>query len=131
MILEKNKNFGRSIDGKKNVILITLDAFNFKIFENNIDCLPNFKKLKKTGIYFNNAFSIGPMTPYSFPGIIGSIYPYRFGIGISEGIETIDSILKKNEYNTAFINEAQGFLTRFFGYCKDLDYSKDFLESHF
>ena len=130
-MLEKNKKFCINkdlINSKKNIILITLDAFNFHIFENNIDFLPNFKKLKKTGIYFNNAFSIGPMTPFSFPGIIGSIYPYSYGIGISENIETIDSILKKQGYNTAFINEAQGFLTSFFGYCKDFDYYKDFLE---
>jgi len=112
----------------KNIILITLDAFNFKLFENNIHFLPNLKKLKENGVFFTNAFSIGPMTHFSFPGIIGGIYPYNFGIGINENVKTIDYILSKNGYNTAFINEAQAFLTPFFGYCKNIHYSKNFLE---
>jgi len=63
----------------KNVILITFDAFNFDLFMNNLDSLPNFKKLKENGVFFKNAFSIGPITSFSFPGIIGGIYPFGFG----------------------------------------------------
>ena len=66
---EKNYSHAR----EKNIILITLDAFNLKLFEKNITSLPNLNKIKEKSVYFNNAFSVGAMTPFSFPGIIGSV----------------------------------------------------------
>ena len=76
-----------------NVILITLDAFNYELFIKNLEILPNMKELKNKSVFFENAFSIGPSTFFSFPGIIGSVYPYHFGIGIDKNIKSIDDIL--------------------------------------
>ena len=110
-----------------NVILITLDAFNHDIFVSNLENLPNLKKFKNESVFFENAFSIGPSTFFSFPGIIGGVYPYHFGIGIDKNIQTIGSILKDIGYNTALINESNALLTPFFGYGKNIDYQTKIL----
>ena len=101
-----------------NVILITLDAINYELFARNLESLPHTRELKGNSVFFENAFSIGPSTSFSFPGIIGGVYPYHFGIGIDSNIKTIDSILKDSGYHTAFINESNALLTPFFGYGK-------------
>ena len=113
---------------RPNIVLITLDDFSYDIFMQNIDMFPNMKWLKENSVFFENAFSVGPATIYSFPGIIGSVYPYYFGVGINKNVDTIDSVLKNAGYNTAFINECNGFLTPFFGYCKNIDYQNHFLD---
>jgi arylsulfatase A-like enzyme len=110
-----------------NIILITLDAFNYGLFLNNIGNLPNLSQLKQHGASFENAFSIGPTTVFSFPGIVASVYPYYSGTKISQNIPTIDSMLKAAGYNTAFINESNALLTPFFGYGRNLDFQEHFL----
>ena len=110
-----------------NVILITLDAFNYELFAKNLEILPSMKELKNKCVFFENAFSIGPSTSFSFPGIIGGVYPYHFGIGIDKNIKAIDDVLKDYGYNTALINESNALLTPFFGYGKNIDYQKHFL----
>ena len=110
-----------------NVILITLDAFNYELFTKNLEILPNMKELKNKCVFFENAFSIGPSTFFSFPGIIGGVYPYHFGIGIDKNVKAMDNILKDYGYNTAVINESNALLTPFFGYGKNIDYHKHFL----
>ena len=114
-------------NARQNVILITLDDFSYEIFMENLEMLPNMKELKNKCAFFENAFSVGPMTFYAFPGIIGSVYPYHFGIGIDKDIKAIDGILKDYGYNTALINESNALLTPFFGYGKNTDYQKHFL----
>lgn len=110
-----------------NVILITLDAFNYELFVENLEVLPNLKALKSGGAFFENAFSIGPSTSFSFPGIMAGVYPYHFGIGIDRNIKAIDEVLKDCGYHTAVINEANALLTPYFGYCRGIDYQKHFL----
>ena len=80
------------------VILITLDAFNYELFVSNLENLPHMRELKDNSVFFENTFSIGPSTPFSFPGIIGGVYPYHFGIGIDKNVKTIDSVLKDYGY---------------------------------
>lgn len=112
---------------KKNVILITLDDFSYKIFSENIEMFPNMRNIVNNFASFENAFSVGSATFYAFPGIIGGIYPYNFGIGIDKNIKPIDDILKEYGYNTALINEANALLTPFFGYARNMDYQNHFL----
>ena len=85
------------------------------------------KELKNKCVFFENAFSIGPATFFSFPGIIGGVYPYHFGIGMDKNIKAIDDVLKDYGYTTALINESNALLTPFFGYGKNIDYQKHFL----
>jgi arylsulfatase A-like enzyme len=110
-----------------NIILITLDAFNYGLFVDNIGSLPNLARLKETGVSFENAFSVGANTAFAFPGILAGVYPYYFGTMISKNIRTIDSVLKDYIYNTAFINESNALLTPFFGYGRGLDFQEHFL----
>ena len=112
---------------KPNVILITLDDFSYELYMENIDILPNLKALKSQSVFFENAFSIGPTTIFALPGIIGNVYPYHFVIGIDKNIPTIATILKNEGYSTAFINEANAFLTPLYGYGKNLDYQNHLL----
>jgi len=114
-------------DERPNIILITCDDVNYELLLSSLDNLPNLKKVLDNGVNFTNAFSVGPGTVFSFPAIIGSIYPYHFGIGMEKGVKTIDIMLKGEGYNTAFINEANAFLSPFFGYGEGTDYQELFL----
>ena len=133
MMHESNQDISKSSapkankDDPQNVILLTLDAFNYELFVENLEILPNMKELKNKCVFLENAFSIGPSTFFSFPGIIGGVYPYHFGIGIDKNIKAIDDVLKDYGYNTALINESNALLTPFFGYGKNIDYQKHFL----
>lgn len=111
----------------KNVILLTFDDFSYEVFSENIELLPNLKELKNKCVSFENAFSVGASTTFSFPGIIGGVYPYHFGVGIDRHIKSIDEILRSYGYNTAIINESNAFLTPFFGYGKNVDWQNHFL----
>ena len=110
-----------------NIILITMDTFDYELSVDNIDCLPNLSRLKEAGVSFENAFSVGPKSKFAFPGIAAGIYPYYFGVRISRNVQTIDGMLKDCRYNTAFINESNAELTPFFGYGRGLDLQEHFL----
>ncbi|WAI01214.1 sulfatase-like hydrolase/transferase [Methanogenium organophilum] len=116
------------INTKPNVFLITLDAFSYRIFKEHLDRFPYIKHLEEESVVFENAFSIGPNTFFSFPGIIGGIYPYHFGVGIPENVTTLYGYLKKFGYDTALINESNALLTPLFGYGNGLDFQNHFLE---
>ena len=113
---------------RPNLVLITLDAFGFRLLSDNLDSLPTFKKLTDHGVVFRNAFATGPETPFSFPGIIAGAYASSCGVGISEHLKTIDQVTAESGYHTAFLGEAQGFLTPFFGYGRHISYSRNLLE---
>jgi arylsulfatase A-like enzyme len=111
-----------------NIILITLDAFSYELFIDNIDNLPNLKALINNSAFFENAFSVGPSTFFAFPGIIASVYPYNFGIGIDRNVKAIDEVLKNYGYNTASVNEWNPLLTPYFGYCINTDYQRHLID---
>ena len=117
----------RQENNEFNVILITLDCIGSKVLVENLASLPHISELKNKGVFFENAFSVGPSTVFSFPAIIGGIFPYHFGFRFPGGVETIDTVLKEHGYNTALINEANALLTSYFGYGKYIDYQKHFL----
>lgn len=118
---------GRQENNEFSVILITLDCVGSKVLVENLAFLPHISELKNKGVFFENAFSVGPSTVFSFPAIIGGIFPYHFGFRFPRGVETIDTVLKEHGYNTALINEANALLTPFFGYGKNIDYQNHFL----
>ena len=76
------------------MILITLDAFSYELFIDNLDSLPNLRTLKSQSVFFENAFSVGPSTHFAFPGIIASVYPYHLGVGIDKNVKTIEYMRK-------------------------------------
>src|SRR4030042_4029646 len=83
-----------------NVVLITFDALGYELLEQNIDRLPNLKLFRDQSVSFQNAFSVGPSTFFSFPAIIGSGYPFHLGVGIHDGVTTIDHLLQRQGYHT-------------------------------
>jgi arylsulfatase A-like enzyme len=107
---------------KPNIILITLDAFRYDLLMANLDTLPNLRALRSQSASFENAFSTGPLTFFSFPGIVASVYSYHLGVGLHEGVKGIDELLRDHGFNASTIIEKNGFLGPFFGYALNAQY---------
>jgi len=108
--------------GRPNVVLITLDAGRYDLLVENLDSLPNLKALAERSAFFENAFSAGPATTFSFPAIIGGVYPYHWGAGIDQSVKAVDEVLKASGYNTGFIIEWNPLLSQRFGYGVKADF---------
>jgi arylsulfatase A-like enzyme len=117
----------------KNIILITIDCLR----ADHLSCMgyprettPHLDKLAKTGILFEQAFSNGPGTQFSFPSILTStyslMYNYNLGGRLSEERVMISEILKKEGYSTAAFHW-NPYLTRFFGYNRGFELFEDFV----
>lgn len=118
-----NQNALNSLDRKSstentllNIILIILNAFRYDLFMENLDALSNLQALSSQNVFFENAFSVSPLTPFAFPGIVAGVYPYHFETGIPNEVKAIDELLKYCEYNTEMINESNAFLISDIGY---------------
>jgi arylsulfatase A-like enzyme len=109
-------------EAKPNVVLITLDAGRYDLLVENLDSLPNLKALAERSAFFENAFSAGPVTTFSFPAIIGGVYPYHWGAGIDQSVKAVDEVVKGSGYNTAFIIEWNPLLSQRFGYGVKADF---------
>jgi arylsulfatase A-like enzyme len=118
---------------KPNIILISIDALRadhlgFMGYGKNIS--PNIDNLAKQSVVFGNAFSVGPVTPYSFPSILTSTYPldYQGPNKIKKPRILISEILKKNGYITAAFHSTP-YLSDYFGYNKGWDFFEDITPS--
>lgn len=115
---------------KPNIILISVDSLRFdhlSCFGYHKTISPNIDTLASQSYIFKNAFSCGPNTPHSFPGIMGSQYALmsnRFGLYDVE--ETFAEILKRNNYKTIAIIAANPFLSCIFKYDRGFDKFYDF-----
>ncbi len=112
----------RTRHSSPNIVLITLDAARYDLFVQNLDSLPHFKALAERSVVFDNAFSVGAVTTYAFPGIIAGIYPYHWGAGVSRFTRGIDQVVKESGYNTGFIIEWNPLLSQEFGYGVNADF---------
>jgi len=86
--------------------LVTADSLRADVVFENIDKLPNFKKLANEGLVFRNAFSNSSTTVPSLISLHTSTYPNMFG-GFNKGIrkrKTLAQILNKLGYKTFGIN---------------------------
>lgn len=106
----------------KNVILITLDSWRADHFSEEIT--PNIFKLASNACVFENAFSCGQSSSFSFPGIIASIYASTFNRHISPAQPTVDKMLKRQGYWTAAIHSDVVYLDPLFGYYDTVDFYK-------
>lgn len=111
---------------KPNIILITVDALRaghlgFMGYEKGIT--PNIDSFAKQSIVFNNAFSVGPTTPYSFPSILTSTYPldYQGPKEIKAPRVFISEVLKKEGFITLAFHSSP-YLSDYFGYNKGWDF---------
>ena len=114
------------MEKKPNLILITIDDLraDFVGFLNSQkNITPNLDKLAKESLIFKNAFSVGPMTPHSFPAILTSTYPLDFHgpKKIERPRILISEVFQNQGYITAAFH-SNPYLSGFFGYDKGWDY---------
>jgi len=117
------------MEKKQNVILITIDSLRadhlgFMGYKKDIS--PNIDKLSKESTVFNKAFSVGPITHHSFPGILTSTYPldYQGPYKIEKPRVLISQALKEQGYITAAFHSNPA-LSDYFGYNQGWDYFED------
>jgi arylsulfatase A-like enzyme len=114
---------------KPNVILITVDSLRadhlgFMGYDKNIS--PSIDKLALESSIFRQAFSTGPVTPHSFPGILTSTYPFDYqGVRkIEKPRILISELLNEHGFMTAAFH-SNPYLSEYFGYNKGWDYFED------
>ena len=119
----------------KNVILITIDtlrADHVGAYGYNKNTTPFLDSLAKENIMFKNAYSNGPLTPRSFPSILGSTYSSisKQDLGsfmLSKKIRLISNELSDNGFETVAFQAGNPFISRYYGYNKGFDNFYDFL----
>ncbi len=107
---------------RPNIILLTIDALR----PDHLGFAPNIGKLASESIVFNNAFSVGPTTPYSFPSILTSTYPLDFQGPkcIEKPRVLLSEVLQKHGYITCAIHSTP-YLSEYFGYNRGWDFFQD------
>ncbi|MCP4614552.1 MAG: sulfatase [Planctomycetes bacterium] len=104
-----------------NVVLLTIDALR----SDHLGCrktTPYIDRLVKKGVSFSHAFANGPTTPFSFPSILASVYPFQIdGIGLPhQGFKTIAEVLGQSGYSTAGFSP-NDFVSRIYNYDRGFD----------
>ena len=109
------------MDKKPNIILITVDSLRADRLRKDIN--PNIESLAENSKIFNNALSVGPHSPYSFPSIFSSTYPLdcQGPMRVDEQRVFLSEVLKNNGYITAMFHSTVR-LSSFFGYDKGWDF---------
>lgn len=117
------------MDKKPNLILITIDALRadhlgFMGYKKDIS--PNIDNLSKESNIFTRAFSVAPVTPYSFPSILTSTYPldYQGPEQIRKPRVLVSEVFKKQGFITAAFHSCP-YLSDYFGYNKGWDFFED------
>jgi phosphoglycerol transferase MdoB-like AlkP superfamily enzyme len=96
--------------GHTNVILIVWESFTKKIVDTSIDgqqVTPNFNRLKKEGVYFNNIYSSGDRTHKGIAAILSG-YPALPNTSIirfpqkSAKLELVSNAFKEHNYSSTF-----------------------------
>jgi phosphoglycerol transferase MdoB-like AlkP superfamily enzyme len=96
--------------GHTNVILIVWESFTKKSVDTSIDgqqVTPNFNRLKKEGVYFNNIYSSGDRTHKGISAILSG-YPALPNTSIirfpqkSAKLELISNSFKEHNYSSTF-----------------------------
>ncbi len=124
---------------KPNVILLSIDALRADfcgfVDKKSEKLTPNLNALAKECAVFENAFATGPETPWAFPGIFTSTYPFDFhqdprkkGFSKEELKEFVGTkrkllseLLHDNGYATAAFN-SNILISEHFGYDRGWDY---------
>ena len=86
------------------------------------------RNLWKTASSLGTHFLPGQRRPFHFLELSTGVYAFDHGVGVPHHLKSIDQIAAEAGYNTAFIGEAIGFITPFFGYGRNTQYSKNLME---
>lgn len=102
---------------KPNLILIFAEGLSQSIIEDERDLLPELRDLQQKSITFDNYYN---HTFATYAGLIGQLYSgYQFSNFDSNSLESLESILEKQGYHSAFVNtepsnkEFTAYLKRF------------------
>ena len=103
-----NKNISNYIKynnkmGKNpNIILIFVEGLSERVVTDSRNLMPNMKKLRESSLRFDNYFN---HTQATYRGLIGQLYSgYQNNNYDTNSLVSIQSIFKKEGYNTTFIN---------------------------
>jgi arylsulfatase A-like enzyme len=118
----------------KSVILVTVDclrADHCGFLGYPPSTTPFLDGLANECFVFPTAIVAGVPTYYSFTAIMASRYPLAMGrevLGLASGETSLASVLKENEYATAFFGAGNPYLSARFGYDFGFDIFRDFLD---
>lgn len=116
----------------QNVILLTIDTLRTDVIGcyGGGDLTPNLDAISDKTICFKNAFSGGPYTQASFPGILSSSYYLDFGLkkGCPPQRVLVSEPLKKAGFTTAAFH-SNAYLADFFGWNKGWDLFYDSMDA--
>jgi arylsulfatase A-like enzyme len=119
---------------RKSMILVTVDCLRadhcgFSGYRR--PTTPFLDGLANESFVFPTAIAAGVPTYYSFTAIMASRYPLAMGrevLGLASGETSLASVLRENEYATAFFGAGNPYLSARFGYDFGFDTFRDFLE---
>jgi len=116
----------------KNTVLLTIDALrrdSFGCYGNERTLTPFMDSLQEQSLGFGRAYSTGPYTQASFPGILTSTYYLEYGKQKNLPTEKtlISEVLKKNKFHTAGFH-SNPYLSAYFGYNRGWDVFYDSME---
>ncbi len=119
---------------RKSIILVTVDclrADHCGFMGYPRATTPFLDGLASKCFLFPTAIVAGVPTYYSFPAIMASRYPLATGrevLGLTPSERSLASVLKENEYVTAFFGAGNPYLSARFGYDFGFDTFRDFLD---
>jgi len=110
-----------------NILFLIIDALRYdfigyaRSFSNTIT--PNLDQISREGLTYNYAFSTGTSTPFSFPGILASIYAHQSkGEGIRGAPLTSAEFFRNKGYITIGLNGGNIYVSNIYGYERGMDY---------
>lgn len=119
--------------GKRNVILITIDALRrdfLGCYKYPKDTSPTIDDMARKGMLFDNAWANGPNTPHAFKSIMCGKYPLEDpGYSIFEKDRYLPYIFKNDGYCTIGIQAANPLLSRYYNYDTGFDIFVDFMDA--
>lgn len=120
----------------KNIVLITIDTLrqdHCSCYGYNRKTTPFIDNLAHSGVRFNYAFANGPLTPRSFPSILGGEHIFKGkkedikSYHLPKNIETIAQRLERKGYLTVAFQAGNPFVSKFYGYDRGFEFFKDFV----
>ncbi len=122
-------NITREIQGSQiktpNIILVCIESFSADFlteFGNDQNLTPNYENLAKSGIFFTNMFATGTRTVRGMEALTLCVPPTPGNSIVrrpeNDGLFSVATILKKNNYNLDFIYGGDGYfdnMNTFFG----------------
>ncbi|HEY0455448.1 MAG TPA: LTA synthase family protein, partial [Verrucomicrobiae bacterium] len=125
---------------KLNVVLFLEESLGSEFWgslgRKEATCTPVMDKLAlEEGLFFTNIYASGNRTVRGFEGVLSSFPPLP-GDSIvkrdmSENVETIARILKRDSYNTLFVYGGRGFLDGMRSFAVDNGYDRFIEQKHF